>query len=72
MDEVHKGTQGDSTVNWDALFQASCQKKACAIQWCLARNDYQEKRCKLELDAYKACCAQVKADHLAAQERSGA
>lgn len=33
-----------------------CQKQACAIQYCLQRNSYQESKCQVELLALKDCC----------------
>jgi hypothetical protein len=32
-----------------------CQKLACEIQTCLAKNDYNEKRCKGVIDAWEKC-----------------
>lgn len=36
-----------------------CKKHACRIQRCLSRSNYQEKRCSLELEAYRKCCKRV-------------
>ncbi|XP_076044077.1 cx9C motif-containing protein 4-like isoform X2 [Oratosquilla oratoria] len=33
-----------------------CQKRACAIQYCLQANKYQEASCKAELEALARCC----------------
>ncbi|OQR84081.1 hypothetical protein ACHHYP_13948 [Achlya hypogyna] len=71
MDAVHKDTGRDG-VNWDALFQQACQKKACAIQWCLARHNYQEKRCQHELREYQACCQRVKDEHATGKPKGAA
>jgi hypothetical protein len=35
--------------------QIYCKKKACAIQYCLARYNHQEKRCKKFIDEYNRC-----------------
>ena len=37
-----------------------CSKEACAIQWCLAKHNHQEKWCRLTIDAWRDCCARVK------------
>lgn len=37
-----------------------CHPLACAIQTCLANHQYQESRCRAELDAYKQCVERVK------------
>ena len=36
-----------------------CQKKACDIQWCLSRNNYQQKKCEEFITAYNECCEQA-------------
>ncbi|KAI9882789.1 MAG: hypothetical protein M1823_005468 [Watsoniomyces obsoletus] len=33
-----------------------CYSRACAIQDCLVKNDYQEDRCRKEIDALYDCC----------------
>lgn len=33
-----------------------CQKQACAIQYCLQKNKYQEAACLREIQALKDCC----------------
>lgn len=39
-----------------------CQSKACAIQACLAANNYQESRCEKAILAMRDCCLQSKDD----------
>lgn len=33
-----------------------CQKKACDIQFCLQKNNYQESKCNREILALVECC----------------
>ncbi|XP_069978194.1 cx9C motif-containing protein 4 isoform X1 [Penaeus vannamei] len=33
-----------------------CQKQACAIQYCLQKNKYQESACQAEIEALRNCC----------------
>ncbi|DAZ94662.1 TPA: hypothetical protein N0F65_000942 [Lagenidium giganteum] len=40
----------------DRICQRYCQKEACAIQFCLQRSNYQEKRCAHVIAQYKNCC----------------
>jgi hypothetical protein len=35
--------------------QSKCQQEACAIQTCLANNNYQESRCESIISAWKLC-----------------
>jgi hypothetical protein len=35
--------------------QKMCSKQACAIQYCLARHDYQERYCKAFVDEWRKC-----------------
>ncbi len=57
-------------IDWDPIYELKCKKQACAIQWCLSRKNYQEKKCQAELDAYKNCCAKAKEDLLRKQPQS--
>ncbi|KAH8552834.1 mature-T-cell-proliferation protein [Umbelopsis sp. PMI_123] len=50
----------------DKLFSATdheekqtCMKEACAIQACLEKNQYQEKRCQDVIDKLRACCEKL-------------
>lgn len=36
-----------------------CQAQACALQNCLAANDYQQEKCQKVIDALRACCANL-------------
>ena len=36
-----------------------CQSQACAIQDCLAKNDYQDDRCRDVINKMMECCEQV-------------
>lgn len=49
----------------EKLCEARCKKFACAIQYCLERNQYQEKRCWKEVGIWNLCCDRLK-------EREGA
>jgi hypothetical protein len=40
----------------------TCKPQACAIQTCLASNDYQEKKCIKEIAALIACCDSVEGE----------
>ncbi|KAF7860766.1 hypothetical protein EAF04_008284 [Stromatinia cepivora] len=33
-----------------------CHSKACAIQDCLAKNNYNEEKCRSQVDALYDCC----------------
>ncbi|KIN02054.1 hypothetical protein OIDMADRAFT_18795, partial [Oidiodendron maius Zn] len=33
-----------------------CQSRACAIQDCLAKNSYDETKCRSQVDALYECC----------------
>ena len=46
--------------------QALCAKKACAIQWCLAKRDHKEHLCQAYIDDWQACCDKVRAATAAA------
>lgn len=35
--------------------QKHCAKQACAIQWCLARRNHQERLCQSVIDEWKEC-----------------
>ncbi|KAI9284972.1 hypothetical protein BC943DRAFT_325129 [Umbelopsis sp. AD052] len=37
----------------------ACMKEACAIQSCLEKNQYQEKRCQDVIDKLRACCEKL-------------
>mmetsp|Transcript_11811 Transcript_11811/g.13615 ORF Transcript_11811/g.13615 Transcript_11811/m.13615 type:complete len:83 (-) Transcript_11811:1858-2106(-) len=37
-----------------------CQKLACDIQWCLSRNNYNQKRCENQVKAWNDCCERVR------------
>jgi hypothetical protein len=45
------GTEEPSASNLYA-----CKPQACALQECIAANDYQEKRCLAAIAALIACC----------------
>jgi len=32
-----------------------CHRLACDIQTCLQQNNYQERRCQVQIDAYNTC-----------------
>ena len=33
-----------------------CQQLACDIQWCLSRNNYQQRKCGDFVERYNECC----------------
>jgi hypothetical protein len=39
--------------------EKSCQKQACAIQYCLNRYKHQERKCKDFIDVYNDCVAKA-------------
>jgi hypothetical protein len=47
--------------------QEICGKQACAIQWCLAKQNYQESACREFIDAWKKCSERVKEKQKLAQ-----
>ena len=38
------------------ICQIVCKKEACAIQWCLARWNYDQKKCQPVVQRWDACC----------------
>jgi hypothetical protein len=51
------GKKGGSTENGSP---PQCAKKACAIQWCLARRDNNQAYCQDYIDAWNACATHFK------------
>ena len=41
--------------------QKKCVKEACNIQYCLAKYQYQQKRCDEVITIWKNCCEKAKA-----------
>jgi hypothetical protein len=37
------------------LSEVKCEKQTLAVQWCLAKNDHQQKRCQGMVDALVQC-----------------
>jgi len=57
---VYKGSGKKQNANAHACQKDKvCQRLACDIQYCLARNNYQEKRCERHIEAWKKCCERV-------------
>ena len=57
---VYKGAGKKQNANAHACQKDKvCQRLACDIQYCLARNNYQEKRCERHIEAWKKCCERV-------------
>ena len=55
--------------------QKACKKEACAIQWCLARRNHQERYCQAFIQAWEDCCATAKkqeAQRIAAERKAAA
>ena len=48
-----QGEQPDAGAD---VCQRMCKKEACAIQACLARWDYDQKRCQVVVTAWDRCC----------------
>ena len=42
------------------LCEVICKKYACAIQYCLERNGYQEGRCWKEVGNWNMCCDRIR------------
>ena len=40
--------------------QVMCKKKACAIQWCLSRNNHNQNKCEREIEEWQKCCDNVR------------
>ncbi|CAD6446513.1 5d4a44aa-86ba-4e72-875e-179cc1f6bc52 [Sclerotinia trifoliorum] len=40
----------------DTTTEQPCHSKACAIQECLAKNSYNEEKCRSQVDALYDCC----------------
>ncbi len=39
--------------------QSACKKSACAIQWCLVKNNHQQDRCQAYIAAWEDCVSKV-------------
>ncbi len=39
--------------------QSACKKSACAIQWCLVKNNHQQDRCQAYITAWEDCVSKV-------------
>jgi len=57
---VYQGSGKKQNKDAD-ISQRSCTKEACAIQYCLARNNYKEQRCEHVIQQWKSCCNKAKA-----------
>lgn len=57
---VYQGSGKKHAAGADAG-QIQCKKEACAIQWCLSRHNYQEKKCAHAISQWKQCCAKANA-----------
>ena len=51
---------GKKQKNDADVCQIHCKKQACAIQWCLSRNNYQEPKCTFVINQYESCCIKVR------------
>jgi len=47
-----------------------CQRKACDIQWCLSRNNYNQSRCIAHVKAWEDCCTKVRLRELQKELKS--
>ena len=66
MNKIQDGTETDQTPQKQAqgavdseAVQSACQKSACAIQWCLAKNNHQQNRCQDQITAWEDCVSRV-------------
>lgn len=57
---IYKGAGRKQSLDASAA-QKECTREACNIQYCLAKRNHQESRCKDAIDAWKTCCAKVEA-----------
>ena len=48
-----------SAAERTAIVRSKCQKKACAIQTCLAQVGYEQSRCQKVIDTYNSCSKQA-------------
>ena len=49
----------ESRLEKQGYVREPCQKFACAIQKCLAANNYDEDKCKDAKEAMKKCCSKL-------------
>jgi Mature-T-Cell Proliferation I type len=54
-------TQTSSPVDEKDPAEKSCKKHACEIQRCLSRNNFQQSKCALEIEAWESCAHRVRA-----------
>jgi len=56
---VYTGSGKKQAENADVA-QKKCKKQACAIQWCLARNNHMESKCAVFIQDWKDCSDRAK------------
>ena len=67
---VYQGAGKKIPVNADITLR-ECKDKACTIQWCLARNNHKEDRCRDIIDEWKLCCEKARSREIAAATKKG-
>mmetsp|Transcript_25005 Transcript_25005/g.73936 ORF Transcript_25005/g.73936 Transcript_25005/m.73936 type:complete len:94 (-) Transcript_25005:147-428(-) len=58
---VYQGSGKKQSKDAD-ICQKRCIRFNSDIQWCLAKNNYQQKKCTHAVDAWVHCCAAAKAE----------
>ena len=62
---VYKGAGKKAPNNSEPSCRDSpkCRTLACDIQYCLSKNNYNEKRCKNIINEWKECCNEWEKNH---------
>lgn len=67
---VYQGAGKKIPANADITLR-ECKDQACAIQWCLAKNNHKEDRCRDIIDAWKLCCEKARSSEIATIAKKG-
>lgn len=59
-DDEGASSEAEERHRLGLLCETRCKKYACAIQLCLERHQYQERRCWKEVGNWNLCCDRVK------------
>lgn len=65
------GKKQGQDVTDPCLLSKRCQVKACDIQWCLSRSNYQQHKCQEFIDAWNECCRKAVAQQQAKAHEGG-
>uniref|UniRef100_K3WUV0 Cx9C motif-containing protein 4, mitochondrial n=1 Tax=Globisporangium ultimum (strain ATCC 200006 / CBS 805.95 / DAOM BR144) TaxID=431595 RepID=K3WUV0_GLOUD len=55
-----KSKTSEDNEGGGGICERLCRKQACAIQFCLQRSGYQERKCAAVIQQYHDCCETAK------------